>query len=95
MPSVHRFQRRVLKGFYHIWAWWPSWSCDLDYLYTHWFPLSIDASHKLEKTEKKIYENVNRQTHTQKPAQVPSYKLPFGLGELKMQEYDFHGNLVK
>ena len=17
-----------LKGFYHIWAWWPSWSCD-------------------------------------------------------------------
>ena len=19
------------KGFYHIWAWWPSWSCDLDH----------------------------------------------------------------
>ena len=18
----------ILKGFYHIWAWWPSWSCD-------------------------------------------------------------------
>ena len=27
--SVHRFQRRrFLKGFYHIWAWQPSWSCD-------------------------------------------------------------------
>ena len=35
------------KGFYHIWAWQPSWSCDLDYLYTHWFPLPIDASHKI------------------------------------------------
>ena len=22
------------------------WSCDLDYLYTHWLPLPIDASHK-------------------------------------------------
>ena len=20
------------KGFYHIWAWWPSWSCDLYHL---------------------------------------------------------------
>ena len=27
--SVHRFQRgRFLKGFYHIWAWQPFWSCD-------------------------------------------------------------------
>ena len=24
-----------------------SWSCDLDYLYTHWFPLPIDASYKI------------------------------------------------
>ena len=24
------------KGFYHIWAWRPSWSCDLDhYFYTN------------------------------------------------------------
>ena len=21
-----------LKDFYHIWAWWPSWSCDQDHL---------------------------------------------------------------
>ena len=28
---------------YHIWVWWPSWSCDLDYLYIHCFPLPIDA----------------------------------------------------
>ena len=24
-----------MKGFYHTWAWWPSWSCDLDYIYIH------------------------------------------------------------
>ena len=23
------------KGFYHIWAWRPSWSCDLDHLLAH------------------------------------------------------------
>ena len=48
LKSVHWFWRiRFLKGFYHIWAWRPSWSCDLDCLYTHWFPLPIDASHKI------------------------------------------------
>ena len=36
-----------MKGFYHIWAWRPSWSCDLDFLYTHWSPLPIDASCKI------------------------------------------------
>ena len=24
------FPEKILKGFYHIWAWWPSWSCDPD-----------------------------------------------------------------
>ena len=47
LKSVHWFRRRFLKGFYHIWAWRPSWSCDLDYLYTHWLPHPIDASHKI------------------------------------------------
>ena len=28
---VHWYQRRFLKGFYHIWAWRPSCSCDLQY----------------------------------------------------------------
>ena len=32
LKSIYWFQRRrYLKGFYHVWAWWPSWSCDLDY----------------------------------------------------------------
>ena len=35
------------KGFYHIWAWRPYWSCDLDDLCIHWFPLPIIASYKI------------------------------------------------
>ena len=31
--------------FYHIWAWLPSWSCDLDNLYTLLLPLLMEASH--------------------------------------------------
>ena len=38
---------KLLKGFYHIWPWWPSWLCDLDYLNTLRFPYSIDVSHKI------------------------------------------------
>ena len=26
------------KGFYHIWAWRPSWSCDQDHLYKNGSP---------------------------------------------------------
>ena len=57
-----------MKGFYHIWAWRPSWSCDLDFLYTHLFPLPIDASYKIwlwvgqAVSEKKIFENGGRRT---------------------------------
>ena len=48
LKSIYWFQRRrYLKGFYHIWAWRPSWSCALDYLYIHWFPHPIDASQKI------------------------------------------------
>ena len=47
LKSDHRFQKSFLKGFYHIWAWRPSWSFDLDDLYIHWFPHPIDASHKI------------------------------------------------
>ena len=35
------------KVFYHIWAWRPSWSCDLDHLYKLSFPLSKEAPHKI------------------------------------------------
>ena len=42
-------EKKIFKGFYHIWKWRPSWSCDLDFIYT-FVPLSensIDVSHKI------------------------------------------------
>ena len=46
-----------MKSFYHIWAWRPSWSCDLNYLYKQWSPLPIDASYKIQGvSEKQMFE---------------------------------------
>ena len=36
-----------LKGFYHIWAVWPSWSCDPDAGNKILFPLPKEAPHKI------------------------------------------------
>ena len=36
-----------LSGFYHIWAWQPSWSCDPDFVIKFLSPLSMDAPHKI------------------------------------------------
>ena len=36
-----------LSGFYHIWAWQPSWSCDLDFAIKLSSPLSMNAPHKI------------------------------------------------
>ena len=33
--------------FYHIWAWRPSWSCDLDFAIKLSSPLSMDAPRKI------------------------------------------------
>ena len=33
-----RFWRRFLKGFYHIWAWQPSWLCDQHHVIRFSFP---------------------------------------------------------
>ena len=38
---------RFLNGFYHIWAWRPSWSCDPDAANKISFPLSKEAPHKI------------------------------------------------
>ena len=38
--------RKFLKGFYHIWAWRPSWSCDPDATNKILFPLPEEAPQK-------------------------------------------------
>ena len=40
-------ERKFLSGFYHIWAWRPSWSCDLDFAIKLSSPLPMDAPHKI------------------------------------------------
>ena len=40
-------EKKIFKGFYHIRAWRPSWSCDLDHLYKLLFPLPKEAPHKI------------------------------------------------
>ena len=39
-------EKKIFKSFYHILAWRPSWSCDLDHLYKLSFSLSKEAPHK-------------------------------------------------
>ena len=41
------WRRRFLKGFYHIWAGWPSWSCDPEATNKLSFPLPKEAPHKI------------------------------------------------
>ena len=35
--------KKIFKGFYHIWAWWPYWSCDCEGLYKSLFPQPKEA----------------------------------------------------
>ena len=37
----------IFEGFYHIWAWRPSWSCDPDAANNLSFPLPKEAPHKI------------------------------------------------
>ena len=39
-------EKKVFQGFHHIWAWWPSWSCDLGHLYKLLFPLPKDTPYE-------------------------------------------------
>ena len=40
-------EKKIFEGFYHIWAWRPSWSCDLDRLNMLSFPHPKRAPHEI------------------------------------------------
>ena len=40
-------EKKIFEGFYHIWAWRPSWSCDPDAENKLSFPLPKEAPHKI------------------------------------------------
>ena len=46
-----------LSFFYHIWTWQPSWSCDINQLYSLSFPHPMEAPWNLVSNEKK-FKNV-------------------------------------
>ena len=59
-------EKKMFKGFYHIWAWRPSWSCDvmhdLDHLYKLSFPSKEGSTLNLALigqavSEEKMFEN--------------------------------------
>ena len=49
-----------LKGFYHRWAWQPSWSCDQEHLTNFRSPI-LRSSIGPVVSEEKMFENVDGQ----------------------------------
>ena len=47
VPCVRFWRRRFLKGFYHIWAWRPSLSCDQNILYKFWLTYHKESSYEI------------------------------------------------
>ena len=45
--SILVLAKKIFKGFYHIWAWRPCWSCDPTHLYKFSFPFSLKFSYEL------------------------------------------------
>ena len=41
------WRRRFLKGFYYIWEWRPSLSCDQNILYKFWLTYHKESSHEI------------------------------------------------
>ena len=38
---------KIFKGFYHIWAWWSSWSTDNDHFSNLKFPQTKEAPYEI------------------------------------------------
>ena len=46
-PAFWFWRRRFLKGFYHIWACRPFWSCDQTNLYKSWLTYCKESSYEI------------------------------------------------
>ena len=40
-------EKKIFKGFYHIWEWWPSWSTNRDHFSNLLFPLPKEAPYEI------------------------------------------------
>ena len=58
-------EKKIFKGFYHIWAWRPSWSTDRDNFSNLLFPLPKVAPYEIwaqigsDDSEEKSFEILN------------------------------------
>ena len=57
-------EKKIFKGFYQIWAWWPSWSTHRDHFSNFLFPLPKEAPYEIwkigpEAPEEKLFEILN------------------------------------
>ena len=68
IPSFLEIGPAVPEKKIYIWAWGPSWLCDLDAVNKLLFPHPMEAPHEiwlqigLAVSEKKTFENVDRHT---------------------------------
>ena len=59
-------EKKILEGFYHIWAWRPSWSFDQDRLNKLSFPHPMKSPYEILRSiglvVSEMFENVDRRT---------------------------------
>ena len=46
-PKAFSVLEKIFKGFYHIWAWWPSWSTSRDHFSNLPFPQPKEAPYEI------------------------------------------------
>ena len=77
--------------FYHIWVWWPSWSCDIKHLFPHTFSYTMEDSHEFW-LQSAIYEEPRNILlfilyKLQLGPTFPTFLLPFGPSQSHFRPY--------
>ena len=53
-------EKKIFKGLYHIWTWWPSWSMDRNHFSKFSFPQPKEAPYKIWA---KLAQGLQRRSH--------------------------------
>ena len=92
-----------MSGFYQIWAWRPSWSCDLDFAINFEMPLPKEAPHKIStrsakrfqrRRSLKLWTTDGRTDGRRRDGRTPDHGHPISSpcepsGELKIANFHF------
>ena len=62
-------EKKIFKGFYHIWPWWPSWSMDRNHFSNLSFPCPREAPSEIwatlaQRLQRRSFEILNIFSHT-------------------------------